>query len=130
MPEGGYYAKTPRPESIEAVRKALHRHSAVHEYREVTPQVYEISRTGKSTVTLHVTNVYTVGLADVQEIADENPSITCILTVSSWNSYTKQAKEYAKSVGIGLFRFHEWMGALNYDGDEFLDYIAPSDREK
>ncbi|MDQ0775584.1 hypothetical protein QF026_004050 [Streptomyces aurantiacus] len=128
MPEDGYYAKVPRPESIDAVRRCLSRHGAVRDRKEITPQLYEISRIGKSAVTLFVTNVYTVGVADVQEIAEEHPSVTCILTVSAWNSYTRQAKEYARSINIGLFRFYEWMGALNYDRDEFLDYIAPSDR--
>lgn len=65
----------------------------------------------------------------MQEILEENPSVTCILTVSAWNSYTGQAKDYAKSVGVGLFKFYEWMGALNYDGNAFLDYIAPRDRD-
>ncbi|MER6086463.1 hypothetical protein [Streptomyces bluensis] len=130
MPEDGYYAKVPRSESINAVRRCLGRHDAVRDYKEITPQLYEISRIGKSVVTLFVTNVYTVGVADVQEIVEEYPSVTCILTVSAWNSYTGQAKEYARSISIGLFRFYEWMGALNYDGDEFLDYVAPSDRDK
>ncbi|WP_158083210.1 hypothetical protein [Streptomyces antioxidans] len=129
MPDGGYYAKVPRSESIEAVRRALYRHSAVSDYKEITPQLYEISRIGRSAVKLYVTNVYTVGMADVQEILEENPSVTCILTVSAWNSYTGRAKEYAKSINVGLFRFYEWLGALNYDGDKLLDYIAPSERD-
>ncbi|TBO56875.1 hypothetical protein EYS09_25660 [Streptomyces kasugaensis] len=130
MPDGGYYAKIPRPESIDAVRRSLDRHSAVREYKEITPQLYEISRIRKCAVTLFVTNVYTVGVADVQDVAEEHPSVTCILTVSAWNSYTERAKEYARSINIGLFRFYEWMGALNYDGDDFLGYVAPSDRDK
>lgn len=130
MPEGGYYAKVPRSESLDVVRRYLGRHSAVRDYKEITPQLYEISRIRKSVVTLFVTNVYTVGVADVQEIIEDYPSVTCILTVSAWNSYTGRAKEYARSINIGLFRFYEWMGALNYDGDEFLDYVAPSDRDK
>ncbi|MFI8094043.1 hypothetical protein ACIF9R_38065 [Streptomyces sp. NPDC086080] len=130
MAQGDYYAKVPRPESLEVVRRSLARHNAVSDYKEVSAQVYEIFRTRKSTVTLYVTNVYTVGVADVQEIIEEHPSVTCILTVSAWNGYTGQAKEYAKSIGVSLFKYKEWMGALNYDGDAFLDYIAPSDREK
>lgn len=129
MPDGGYYAKIPRPESIDAVRKALRRHAAVSDYNEIASQLYKISRAEKSTVTLYVTNVYTVGVADVQEIIEEYPAVTCILTVSGWNSYTGQAKEYAKSINIGLFRFYEWLGALNYDGDDLLHYIAPQDRD-
>lgn len=128
MTQGDYYAKVPRPESLEVVRRSLSRHSAVCDYKEVSTQLYEIARTGKSSVTLYVTNVYTVGMADVQEIIEEHPSVTCIVTVSAWNGYTGQAKEYAKSIGVGLFKYKEWMGALNYDGDKFLDYIAPSDR--
>ncbi|MGW1504710.1 hypothetical protein ACWCQW_40610 [Streptomyces mirabilis] len=129
MAEGGYYEKVPRQESLEAVRKALRQHNAVRDYKQITPQLYEILRSGKSTVTLYVTNMYTVGVADVQEIAEEHPSVTCILTVSAWNNYTGRAKEYAKSINVGLFKFYEWMGALNFNGSEFLNYVAPRDRD-
>lgn len=129
MSEGNRSERYPHPESLKAVRRALGANNSVSGYAEIAPQVYEVFRAGKTDVILYVTNVYTVGVVDVQEIREEYPSVTCILTVSAWNHYTGQAKDYAKSIGVGLFKFYEWMGALNYDGDTFLDYIAPRDRE-
>ncbi|MFF8925566.1 hypothetical protein ACF1A4_30425 [Streptomyces albidoflavus] len=127
MPDDRY--KTPRPESIAAVKSMLVGHSAVLDFKEIEPRLYEISRRGRTDVNLYITNLYTVGVADVQEILDDHPSVTCILTVSVWNSYTRQAKEYAKSNKVGLFLFYELKGALNFDGSQLLDYIAPKDRE-
>ncbi|MEU2757810.1 hypothetical protein OHA63_19080 [Streptomyces anulatus] len=129
MSEGSRSDRYPHPESLKAVRGALGVNNAVSDYTEVAPHVYKIFRTGKTDVVVYVTNIYTVGVADVQEILEEHPSVTCILTVSAWNHYTGQAKDYAKSISVGLFKFYEWMGALNYDGHAFLDYIAPRDRE-
>ncbi|MFD9355408.1 hypothetical protein [Streptomyces sp. NPDC060031] len=128
MPDGGYYAKTPRPESLQTVKRVLSQHSAIRGYEEVETQFFKVDRFKHPAVNLYVTNIYTVGVADVQEIIEGEASITCILTVSAWNSYTPQAREYAKAIGVGLFRFYEMMGALNYAGNEFLDYIAPQDR--
>ncbi|MEV7847228.1 hypothetical protein AB0O50_24925 [Streptomyces cyaneofuscatus] len=129
MSEGSRSDKHPHPESLKAVRRALGANNSVSDYTEIAPRVYKVLRAGKTDVVVYVTNIYTVGVADVQEILEECPSVTCILTVSAWNQYTSQAKDYAKSISVGLFKFYEWMGALNYDGDAFLDYIAPRDRE-
>ena len=62
------------------------------------------------------------------EITSSHDGITCIVTMSMWNSYSSDAKEYAKERGIGLFRFGEFMGALYYEGNKFLDYIPPERR--
>ncbi|MFD7732048.1 hypothetical protein ACFV6F_16875 [Kitasatospora phosalacinea] len=129
MAESGRYEKTPRPESMIAVRRMLLEHSAVREYSEPHQQLYAISRFGRGDINLYVTNIYTVGVADVQEILDAHPVVNCILTVSAWNNYTSMAKEYAKGVKVGLFRFYELKGALNYDGKSFVDYVSPYDRK-
>jgi hypothetical protein len=130
MPEGGRYEKMPRPESIEFFKKSVLSHSQVEKLEVHGPQFYTIKRKLCSDLRLHLTNIYIVSEADVLEIMGDYPGVNCILTISSWNSYSYAAKQLAKQNCIGLFRTSEFYGALNYDGQKFLDYIPPEQREE
>jgi hypothetical protein len=50
-----------------------------------------------------LTNLYIVGIADVHEIIQEFSSVNCIITMSTWNSYSGEAKTFCKANKIGLF---------------------------
>jgi len=130
MPEFGKYEKIPRPESIEAFIKYLNSNPIVINIERKGLQVVEIIRKEKSNVKVFMTNIYIVSLADVYEILSEVEQVDAIVTMSAWNSYTKEAKEECKKRGIGLFSFKEFMGAVYYDGQQFLDYVHPDDRKK
>jgi len=130
MPEGGKYKKLPRPESIEAFKKFVSTKPTVQKVEQLGPQLFKIHRVGKDDITVHLTNIYIVSEADVQEILADNPQIDCIVTISAWNSYTKDAKNLAKENKIGLFKFKEFLGAVYYDGNKFLDYETPGRDEE
>ena len=128
MPDSGYYEKIPRPESIAHFEKVISDHKMVMMLDKVEEQVYFVLRRGKPAIKVFLTNIYIVSTTDVFEITSSHDGITCIVTMSMWNSYSSDAKEYAKERGIGLFRFREFMGALYYEGNKFLDYIPPERR--
>ena len=77
-----------------------------------------------------MTNIYVVGLADVYEILSGDDQLNAIVTMSGWNGYTTEAKKQCKEVGVGLFKFGEFLGAVYYGGSEYLDYIPPDERER
>jgi len=130
MPELGRYKKVPRPESIETFIRYLSSNPVVISIERKGLQLVEIIRNGKSNLKVFMTNIYIVGLADVYEILSEVGHVDAIVTMSAWNSYTQEAKEECRRKNIGLFKFKEFMGAVYYDGQQFLDYIHPDDREK
>ncbi len=77
-----------------------------------------------------MTNIYVVSQAEVIEImAQHELKIDAIITISSWNSYSNLGKEIAKENEIALFIMNEFMGALNFDGKQFINYLTPSQRE-
>ncbi len=130
MPELGRYKKVPRPESIETFIRYLSSNPVIISIERKGLQLVEIIRNGKSNLKVFMTNIYIVGLADVYEILSEVGHVDAIVTMSAWNSYTQEAKEECRRKNIGLFKFKEFMGAVYYDGQQFLDYIHPDDREK
>lgn len=130
MPEGGIYEKVPRPESIEALIDYTSRNPCVSIAEQVDTQMLSISRPEKGNLKVHMTNIYVLSESDVEEILLFSPDIDCIVTVSAWNSYTSSANELAKQRGIGLFKFKEFLGALYYEGQRFIDYEPPKRNDR
>ncbi|WP_088233119.1 hypothetical protein [Bacillus cereus] len=131
MPELGRYAKLPRPESFQVFERHMNIHRKVSGFTRLSEQIYKIERNnGFSDIIVFITNIYTVSDAEVFEILEENQNVNCILTISAWNGYTKRGKEMARNQFVGLFTFSEFIGAINYDGEQLLDYISREERER
>ena len=130
MPDRGYYEKRPRPESIEALTKYLHSNPVVGSTHQLDEHRFQAERREKPNLNVYLTNIYIVSEADVIEILAEAPETNAIVTMSAWNSYSNDAKSYAKEHDVGLFKFSEFLGAVYYVGQKFLDYEPPSDEER
>lgn len=130
MPDRGYYEKRPRPESIEALTKYLRPNPVVGSTHQLDEHRFQVERREKPNLNVYLTNIYIVSEADVIEILAEAPETNAIVTMSAWNSYSNDAKFYAKEHDVGLFKFSEFLGAVYYVGQKFLDYEPPSDEER
>ncbi len=122
------FNKLPRPESIDAFIRYVRGSNVVVDVRKVHDQLIAVERLNGPSIRVHMTNVYIVGLADVAEILAEENTIDAIVTLSGWNSYSTEAKEYCKDNNIGLFKFKEFLGAVHYNNNQFFNYIHPDDR--
>lgn len=101
------------PSSIEFLEKVLSSHQQVDEYEQVEPGVFRIRRKGgKSNVLLLLVDFYTIGIAEMVEAVERCPKVTCVVTVGSRASWTKDAKEFGKERRIGVFNLKEFFGAL------------------
>lgn len=129
MPDLGKYEKIPRPESIQKLIGYLSANNNVSSISHNGGQLLSISRSRLSDLTVFLTNIYIVGEADAREILSQNSEINAIVTMSAWNGYSSEAKRFCNSKNVGLFKFGELLGAVHYDGRQFLDYIPPHERE-
>lgn len=132
MPEGGYYEKIPRPESIEYFKKAMLVHSKVRDITQLEQQLFEITKINNKKLLVHLTNIYIVGEAEVYEIMSNHSDkkLDAIVTVSLWNQCASDGKYAAEQHDIGLFVMSDFLGALNFDGQNFINYISPAERER
>ena len=128
MPENGYYEKRPRPEQRQFLIKYLNARDNVREVVQADEHRLIVSRWSQSDIHIYLSNQYTIAMADVIEILEEAPDTTCIVSTMDYNHYTAEAKEYARDQDIGLFKSKEFLGAVYYDGDRFLDYVPPERR--
>lgn len=130
MPEGNpRYRDLPRSESIAYFEDGTRSHGAVRLVTKLNEKEYFIQRWHKSDLYVYLTNIYIVSVADVHEIKMKFPNVQCIVTISNWNSYSPDARSFCESQKIGLFRYQEYYGALNYDNDRFYNYQPPSDNK-
>jgi hypothetical protein len=129
MPDLGYYEKLPRPESILFFMSRVEGHSKVISIEQLEKQLFEITKKNGKKLLVHLTNYYVVSEAEVYEIMSQHNKYTIdsIVTISLWNSYSPSGKSTAKENGIGLFLINEFLGALNFDGKAFINYITPED---
>jgi len=130
MPEEGRYEKKPRPESISYFKKAISSHNKVRHIEQIEEQLFKITKTNGKKMLVHLTNIYVVSEAEVMEIMSIHNHIDAIVTISTWNSYSERGKEVAKANKIGLFLMDEFMGALNFEGNLFINYLTPWQREQ
>lgn len=83
--------------------------------------VFEIHLSDGRTLVTYIGDVYVLTAADVRAIVSEYEMVDSIVVVSNWDEYTSEAKEIAKTMGIGVFKLKEFMKAINYNGKKFLD---------
>jgi hypothetical protein len=130
MPEDGRYAREARPESWQWLTRTLEARREVISIAREGRFLLAVSRRSLSPLTLYVCNLYEVGVADVEEILREEPTIDAIVTMSLWNRYSPQAKELASQRSVGLFKPREFFGALGKEGRDFIEHLSAEQREE
>jgi hypothetical protein len=100
---------------IRFVEQNLRSHRKVIDFERTDDVFFTITRTPPlPTVYAVVLDRYRVGLAAVYEALEAFPKANCIVIVSGWNRYTKEAKEHGIRQRVGIFKLGEFLGALNY----------------
>lgn len=94
-------------------RDAIAEHDEVASVTDRGENVYVLNRKKHPPVVVFLTDVYTVGMADLVDAKARISDLNCIVTISNWNGYTREAKEYGVQNQVGIFLFSELMGALN-----------------
>lgn len=107
--------ETPDPQSIEAFITALQGHSKIvsASHRSGT-YLLDVRLENSTRLVVYMTNLYVVGEADVVEILGGHPDVNCIVTLSAWNMTGEDAVTYGRSRMVGVFKWKEFFGAINY----------------
>lgn len=125
MPDVGYYEKRPRPQQQEFFVSTVRQRPTVDAVAQVDDHHFIVERDGKTTLVVYLTNKYMLSVADVMEILEESVETNCIVSTMGHNKYSPDAKQYCRDSGVGLFVAPEFLGAVYYDGERFLDYVPP-----
>ncbi len=93
---------------------ALKAHSKVKSFRRSKDILFKIETENGQHLEVLLVNEYTLGLAAIHRAQQEFPSFEYIVTSANWNGYTREAKEYGKESGLGVFNLGEFLGALHW----------------
>lgn len=118
-----YKSEKPRWDSIRYFEEVIKKHDRVTKVDKIEENYYCLTLADSRLYKVFVTNIYTVGIADVIEIMSDY-KIDSIVTMSIWNGYSLEAKMHGRDLGVGVFLFKELMGALNLEKPElYYSYI-------
>jgi len=105
----------PHERSVRAFMTALDGHDKVVSIaRRPGTYMLDIALSSGTTLAVFMTNIYVVGEADVQEILTEHNDVDCAVTLSAWNMTSGDAVDYGRQREIGVFKWPEFFGAINY----------------
>ncbi len=118
----------PDSSSIEFFKEISSKHGKISSVKasKDCDQIFYINRRHGDTISVYLTNLYTIGIADYLDIRNNYPEVNCIVTVSAWNGYTSGAKNIALKDRVGLFVMPEYMGAMNVQ--RFWAYVKKDDK--
>lgn len=128
MPSGRGWNDRLADSSVEFFLENVGQHAKVESVEQESQNVFVVHRRRMPDVRVWLCDVYTVGIADYTRIRDADFDIDCIVTISGFNSWTREAKDQGLEDGVGVFKYGQFKGALNYDGDDFVRYEPRDDR--
>lgn len=118
----------PSQGNVDFFESRVRAHAKVSSLGRPMPHVYAIERDSLPPVKVLLTNSYVVGLAEYHYARSRIPDLDAIVTISPYNSVSRDAWDAGQADGVGVFSFREFYGALNYQGDEFVQYLPRDSR--
>ena len=107
-------------------RIRLEQHSKVRGIDMICEASMKIVRSGSlPPVTVAIEYEYEFAEEALVKAIQRHRGVSAILNANPNGRPTRAALEHAKSTGIGLFSLGELMGALNYGGNDFINYKSP-----
>lgn len=110
--------------NIEFFVKAMSQKPTVRSVEQENDRIFALQRE-RDDLSVYLANIYILGLADLDEILGDNPSVDTIVNINAYNTYTREAKAEATSRGVALFSAREFMGAVYFYGRDFMAYAPP-----
>jgi len=106
------------------VNEFLSQHTSIASMEPVSRGVFITECNDGRRLRVFVTNTYFFTDYTYEKILIEDPNINVIICSNPYSQYTDSAKRRCAEDNIGLFKLGEFMGALNYQGERFLNYIS------
>jgi len=111
------------------IEKFLKAHKGISSMDEISRGVLALHRKNGTRLRVFVTHTYFFTEYTYEKALAEDPNISAVLCSNPYGDYSKAAKKRTLEDGIGLFTLAEFMGALNFEGDRFLNFLLGADRE-
>jgi predicted nucleotidyltransferase len=111
------------------IERFLSRHNAIECLHELNRGTMVVKLRDRRELTVFVTNTYYFTDYTLERVLEVDPAIDAIICSSPAARYSDSAKRQCIEHGIGLFMLGEFMGAINFKGEQYLNFLLRADRE-
>ncbi|WP_233342875.1 nucleotidyltransferase domain-containing protein [Burkholderia cepacia] len=110
------------------VDKYLSDHSNIRSLQELNHGTMLVELIDGRSMKVFVTNTYFFTEYSLERVLEIDPAVDAIICSSPVIEYSKSAKIMCIERGIGLFMLREFMGAIRYEGERFLNFLHSTER--
>jgi hypothetical protein len=111
------------------VERFLARHNAITTLQELNRGTMIVSLRDGRELKVFVTNTYYFTDYTLERVLEVDPAVDAIICSSPAARYSDSAKRQCIERGLGLFMLGEFMGAINFQGEQYLNFLLRADRE-
>ncbi|MFT8912947.1 hypothetical protein [Zymomonas mobilis] len=112
------------------IERFLSTHSAIASLQELNRGTMLVELCDGRKLKVFVTNTYYFTDYTLERVLEVDPAVDVIICSSPAGQYSDSAKKECIEREIGLFMLGEFMGAINHNGDLYLNFLLKSDREQ
>ena len=110
------------------INKFLASHSFIKRMEAWNVAIFKVFLADGRELKVFVTATYYFTEYTLEKIQSIDPNIDAIICSYPYSTYSKSAKKQCVKSNIGLFMLKEFMGAVPYKGEKFLNYLLKEDK--
>lgn len=111
------------------IERFLSRHNAIAGLQELNRGTMVVKLVDGRALKVFVTNTYYFTDYTLDRVLEVDPAVDAIICSSPAARYSDSAKRQCIERGLGLFMLGEFMGAIHFEGDQYLNFLLRSDRD-
>lgn len=111
------------------INRFLSDHNNIENLKELNRSTMLVQLVDGRSLKVFVTNTYYFTDYTLDRVLEIDPAVDAIICSCPVIEYSPSAKRICIESGIGLFMLGEFMGAIRYDGEPFLNYLLRSERD-
>lgn len=111
------------------IDRFLSNHNNIKKLEELNRSTMLVHLTDGRSLKVFVTNTYYFTDYTLDRVLEVDPAVDAIICSCPVAQYSTSAKQICIDHGIGLFMLGEFMGAIRYSGEQYLNYLIRSERE-
>jgi hypothetical protein len=103
--------------------RAIAEHSKVLGFEKEEEYLFAVALNDGRKLRVFICDCYSFDVADFEEVMAEVDAVDIIVINSNWCGYSNTAKSHSIKHKKGLFKYGEFLGAINYK--KFWEYTPP-----
>lgn len=111
------------------IDRFLSNHGFIKSLTELNRGTMLVETADDQTLKVFVTNTYQFSDYSLERVLEVDPAVDAIICSCPAGGYSPSAKATCIEKGIGLFMLAEFMGAIRFKGEQYLNFLVGSEKK-